>query len=744
MTGRLISLAVTAALVTATAAVAAPGQVDRSFGAGGIATAELGPHYEETSFEAISALGDGSVLGTRERVVQRFLANGGPDTGFAAQPAPDKASEFRLQLPSGKALVAHQEVFTFGTKSAISEIGVRRLNADGSRDLSYGGGDGQVWLRSDLGFTDSVAKGIVAGAGEGAVVIAGTTLIGLSADGSLDKGYGAGGSVTVGGNVMTFDQLPDGRLAIAGYSSCCGTPSDFFVARYTASGAPDQGYGNGGRASADFGASEYAASALWSDDGSVLLGGVRMEAGGPSPTAFCVGYPVCAETPVLARFDANGHLDPGFGQGGLLRLDSLSGSSKKRLSSLGLERLGVAALSARPAGGYFASGSGGPGETFAFIAALTPSGALDQSFGGGGIVTERSPKPSSQRAKALAVGRDGSIYLGGSTDTGVGEGPGVFRFRPDGSLDGGYGEGGFGGLAEGAGVTAMALDRRGRATLLTGQRQLSRLTADGEVDRSFGVEGRVAPTPGVLYGLTALPGGGLVGAGSWTPRHRPDRMVAVRLRPDGSPDKRFGQGGHAGIACPGEGSCVAYRVGVDRIGRVVLAGVSDNRMAIARLLPDGRRDRGFGGDGLVFPAVGRGSLATALTLRPDGIYVAGLGHFPNRNEQVLIHYRDDGRLDRGFGRRGVIHIPTNRRINPVAILPRRKRVVMVTAADRRSVFAYTRDGRLDRSFGHGAKLAPRRTGPTLAALQGGKLVLGWTRPLGGELEQVALQRLRSR
>jgi uncharacterized delta-60 repeat protein len=743
MSGRLISFAVAVALVAAPPAAAAPGQVDRSFGAGGIATAELGPHYEETSFEGINALGDGAVLATREHLVRRFLANGSLDTGFAPQPAPDKPTESRVQLPSGKTLVTSQEVFTYGTKTAITEIGVRRLNADGSPDLSYGGGDGLVRLHADFGFSDFVAKGIVATAGEGAVVIAGATLIGLSPDGSLDKGYGADGSIKVSGNVMAFDQLADGRLEIAGYAACCETPSDLFVNRYTAGGAPDQGYGNGGRATADFGASEYGAGALWSDDGSVLLGGVRMEADGPSPTPFCVGDPVCTETPVVARFDGNGHLDPGFGQGGLLRLDSLSGSSKERLSSLGLERLGVAALSARPGGGYFASGSGGPGETFAFIAALTPSGGLDQSFGGG-IVTERSPEPSSQRAKALAVGRDGSVYLGGSTDAGVGEGPGVVRFRPDGALDSGYGEGGFGGLAEGAGVSAMALDSRGRATLLTGQRQVSRLTADGDIDRSFGVEGRVAPTPGALYALTALPGGGLVGAGSWTPRRQPrNRMVAVRLRPDGSPDKRFGHDGHAGIACPRE-ACVAYRVGVDRRGRIVLAGVSDNRMAIARLLPDGSRDRGFGGDGLVFPPVGTGSLATALTLRPDGIYVAGLGHRPDQNEQVLINYRDDGRLDRGFGRGGVIHIPTNRRVNPVAILPTRSRVLMVTAADRRSVFAYTRDGRPDRSFGRGAKLAPRRSGSTLAALQRGKLVLGWTRPLANELEQVALQRLRSR
>jgi uncharacterized delta-60 repeat protein len=743
MKGRLILAAVAAALAAAPPALATPGQVDRAFGERGIATAELGPHYEETSFEAISPLGDGAVLATREKTIQRFLANGSLDTGFTPQTAPEQKNESRAQLPSGKTLVATEDIYAYG-KFAMAEIGVRRLNSDGSPDTGYGGGDGLARLHTDFGFNDSAPKGIVATSGEGAVVIGSTGLIALSADGALDKGYGAGGSVTVGGNVVAFDQLADGRLEIAGYTACSGTPSDLFVNRYTAGGAPDQGYGDGGRATADFGASEYAASALWSDDGSVLLGGVRMEASEPSPTAFCVGYPVCTETPVLARFDANGHLDPGFGQGGLLRFDSLSGSSKRRLSSLGLERLGVAALSPRPAGGYFASGSGGPGETFAFIAALTPSGSLDQSFGSGGIVTERSPKPSSQRAQTLAVGRDGSIYLGGSTDAGVGAGPGVFRFRPDGTLDSGYGEAGFGGLDEGAGVTAMALDRSGRATLLTGQRQLSRLTADGDVDRSFGVDGRVAPTPGALYALAALPGGGLVGAGSWTPRRPPrDRMLAVRMRPDGSPDKRFGQGGHAGIACPGE-ACVAYEVGVDRAGRIVLAGVSDNRMAIARLLPDGRRDRGFGDDGLVFPPVGTGSLATALTLRPDGIYVAGLGHFPDRNEQVLIHYRDDGRLDRGFGHRGVIHIPTNRRVNPVAILPSHERVVMVTAADRRSVFAYARDGRLDRSFGRGAKLAPLRTGPTLAALQRGRLLLGWTRPLAGQLEQVALQRLRSR
>lgn len=487
------------------------------------------------------------------------------------------------------------------------------------------------------------------------------------------------------------------------------------------------------------------ASALWADDGSALLGGIRMAASGPTPTAYCVGRPVCTETPAIARFDANGHLDPGFGEGGLVRLEALSGSSRERLSTLGLELVGVAALTARAGGGYVAAGSGGSGQTFAFLAALGPSGALDPSFGEDGIVTERSPKPSSQRAQAVAVGRDGSIYVGGSTDAGVGVGAGIFRFRPDGSLDGGYGEAGFGALAEGTGVTAMTLDRRGRATLLIGHRQLSRLTAQGGVDSSFGTEGKVAPTSGDLYAVAALPGGGLLGAGLWVPRHqRFERMLAVRLRPDGSPDKSFGHGGRVSIACPGEESCVAYEVGVDRAGRVVLAGESDDRMILARLLPDGRRDRGFGGDGLIFPPVGTGSRATALTLRPDGIYVAGLGHFPNRNEQVLIHYTGSGHLDGGFGRRGVIHIPTNHRVNPTAILPTRSRVVMVTAADKRSVFAYSRDGRRDRSFARGAKLAPRRKGPTLAALQRGKVVLGWTRPLPGRLERLALQRLKNR
>jgi len=743
MKGRLLSLAVVAALVAAPLAGAAPGRPDRSFGEHGIVTAELGPHYEGTAYERVNVLGDGSVLAARDGQFRRYLPNGSLDSGFAPQPAPPLGLELerRAQLPSGKTLLLAPGPILSAKIFSATELNVTRLNADGSPDSSFGG-DGVVHLRSESGLEGAAGVGIAGTAGEGALVATSTALLELSGSGALEKAYGDGGTVKVGGTVNAFHLLADGSALVAGNTNCCDASSDFFVARYTPGGAADAGFGDNGRATAGFGASEYVASALWGDDGSVLLGGSRMEARLPAPTSYCVGLPGCAVTPVIARFDPSGRLDPGFAQGGLLRLDALSGTSNRRIPVLGAGLIGVGALGARPGGGFVAGGSGGPAQTVAFLAALGPSGALDPGFGTGGIVTEREPTESSQRAQVLASGPGGRLYVGGSSDAGVGGGPGVFRFRPDGALDTAYGEAGFGAPRGGSGVSAMAIDRGGRATLLLGHLKLARLTPEGAVDESFGDEGSVEPTPGTLYSIAALPDGGLVAAGLFTPRHRrTDDLVAVRLRADGSVDKRFGDGGRARVRCRGEGGCVARLVAVDSAGRILLAGEGERRMILVRLLPDGEPDRSFGGDGVIFPPVGKGSRATAIAIRPDGFFVAGIAHRPDQNGQALLHYTSAGSLDRGFGRRGVAFTPLNHRINPTAILPNRDRIVVVTASERRQVLAYRLDGSPDPSFARGVKLTPRRQLPTLATLQRGKIVLGWTRPVTEEREQVALQRL---
>ncbi|MCB8950805.1 MAG: hypothetical protein H6650_02205 [Ardenticatenales bacterium] len=70
-------------------------------------------------------------------------------------------------------------------------------------------------------------------------------------DGSLDTGFGNGGTVTTdtfgsGGESGHQAALQaDGKIVVAGYTSN-GSNNDFLVLRYNSNGSPDTGFGSGG------------------------------------------------------------------------------------------------------------------------------------------------------------------------------------------------------------------------------------------------------------------------------------------------------------------------------------------------------------------------------------------------------------------------------------------------------------------------------------------------------------------
>ena len=131
-------LAAVLVLVAAAGASATPGQLDPSFGVRGIGGGKLGPHFAETSFEAVAEEPDGSLLATRDGNVRRYLANGTLDLGFAPQSS--ELSPAEATQADGKRLVAQD---TGGE--------IRRLNPDGTPDTSFNGGTSEptasYWVR---------------------------------------------------------------------------------------------------------------------------------------------------------------------------------------------------------------------------------------------------------------------------------------------------------------------------------------------------------------------------------------------------------------------------------------------------------------------------------------------------------------------------------------------------------------------------------------------------------------------
>src|SRR5262249_35006898 len=128
----------------------------------------------------------------------------------------------------------------------------------------------------------------------------------------------------------------------------------------------------------------------------------------------------------LARYSGRGVLDQTFGSGGLVVTDI--NSSDDRAAALAVQVDGKIVV-AGTAGGDFA------------LIRYQPDGSLDPGFGQGGKVT--TDIEGNDVAEGLALQPDGRILVAGYSR----QIPGSFvatlvRYRPDGSLDPSFGQGG--------------------------------------------------------------------------------------------------------------------------------------------------------------------------------------------------------------------------------------------------------------------------------------------------------------
>jgi uncharacterized delta-60 repeat protein len=132
----------------------------------------------------------------------------------------------------------------------------------------------------------------------------------------------------------------------------------------------------------------------------------------------------------------------------------------------------------------------------------------------------------------------------------------------------------------------------------------------------------------------------------------------------GDLDPSFGKAGQV-MTGFGRSTDLANAVAVQADGKLVVVGTtytdndfSNEDFAIARYLPDGRLDQGFGVDGRVttdFP--GLAAVAAAVALQPDGKIVVAGGAFPLfafGGDFKLARYNPDGTLDAGFGEGGIV------------------------------------------------------------------------------------------
>lgn len=723
-----------------------------TFGQDGVASQSLGIHFKETRLWSVGARSDGSLVTQRDDRVESYLANGAPDP---AAP-PQQVSQYRrvflasdgkslvlddskltrvnsdgsvdtsfgggavevtwnvsaaAELPSGKILVAGMG--WGGTKTTITWIEVQLFNPDGSIDRAVGK-DGILTLSLTPLSEESGVREIAPTADGGALVSGRRFLLKLRADGSPDPDFGGDGLIDDLPDLAGAHVLPDGSVAAVGSGPGPGD-EDLLVLHYTAAGTLDSGFGDDGIRRFDLGGDEKARIASWAADGSVIVGGsVRR----PNSCSRAVG---CEEEPMLAAFQPGGGLEPEFGTDGVLRLATLAGPSQRSLGS------GIEILTRRADGSIAAAGSSPPQRTTAFLAAVSPRGELLPGFGEAGIVRLRRPAPASQRVTDIAPLANGKLLAAGTTDVGIEDAPVLIRYAADGSLDRSFGGStGYVVVDNAPAVHGFALDDSGQVLMslygLPRSRLLKLRASDGAREPSFGDSG-VVSLPGRMLveavGLAADGGAIVVGTHG---AHPSGPSMVLRYRRDGRPTRRFGQDGRVELRTPGGREVRARALVAGSGGRIFVAGVSRDRFAIAKLLPDGGSDPQFSLNGWVLAKAGGSISSVALGRSGSHVHLAGVVLNGERRRVILLRFNADGRLDHTFGRDGRLTASISRAAEPRAILPSRNGVLVVLSRGSKPLLLFRRGGEVRR---HSVSRRPQLVRNMQATVSRGHLILGW-------------------
>jgi uncharacterized delta-60 repeat protein len=172
----------------------------------------------------------------------------------------------------------------------------------------------------------------------------------------------------------------------------------------------------------------------------------------------------------------------------------------------------------------------------------------------------------------------------------------------------------------------------------------------GDLDTSFAGSGKTAIDFGgtdAARVVLVAPNGKIVVAGGGAA----GSFCVARLRTNGALDTTFGSGGKRVIDFGGDNESV-YGAALQPDGKIVLAGDSDLRVAVARLTPGGSLDTTFSGDGKKIFSWGALSRASAVLVAPNGkILLAGFSGPEGGNVQVA-RLKANGALDTTFGTAG--------------------------------------------------------------------------------------------
>ena len=377
-----------------------------------------------------------------------------------------------------------------------------------------------------------------------------------------------------------------------------------------------------------------------------------------------------------AAAGAPGDLDGSFSGDGWLRTLEVRSSDNNYLPKVAED------VAIQPDGRIVAVGELIDGTSNWYFGAFRylPNGELDPSFGEGGWVdTELG---SFEFAHAVALQRDGGIVVAGEGDCRYAGCFVLARYRPDGSLDPGFGEGGivrtrFGllqaarafdvSVAADGRIVAAGFVQKGGDGLDSSHFAVARYLPDGRLDQSFSRDGRATVDFGygndIAYAVAHQRRGRIVVAGQGTRNlyRTEDDFAFARFRQNGRLDRAFSGDGRRTVNFGGRRFDIAYGLAVRgrsivATGGTVVAAERAPSVAVARLTWSGVLARGFGRRS-VLPSPG-GGIGRAVLAGPGGRILVGGRAYSDTSQDasdwVLLRYGRGGRLDGSFGGDGIV------------------------------------------------------------------------------------------
>jgi len=401
--GRLVGVivGVLAVLLNARTASSAAGDLDLSFGSGGVVLTTVKNDLDELTQILVQPDGKivaGGTVGSRsskELVLVRYHADGSLDSTFGT------GGILRTIVANPGRLVALQlqaDGKLVGVSSVTGGTVIARYDADGSLDSTFGAAGLVVTNPA----TPQIASSAVLTPG-GTLTVAGmrlspdlhheALLLRYGPDGNLDPTFGAAGVVVTPAAMFAENVVaqPDGRVVVSGV-----VVGGFFVARYNVDGSLDGTFGNGGWSTFLGTDLQDRNDMIQQSDGKLVLLGRT-------------------SVPALLRTHANGFLDSAFGDNGIA------------LSSGTFFDIGNGLVAAAD-GKLVAVGTAVDGAfmEYPFIQRWNPNGSLDATFGTAGKVS-LPVTGLMRRANAVCLDADARLLIAGGGLDGAGEDLAVVR-----------------------------------------------------------------------------------------------------------------------------------------------------------------------------------------------------------------------------------------------------------------------------------------------------------------------------